>query len=153
MASNHDQTEAIALILCPLCLAKSPNTPYVNVQREAKVDFLYKLIQTMGARKALLESKKTYVTRWCLHHPRGYAMVAKFGVELRCRYANGPNLYWRGTGALKSGSAKPTLERAKSMRNQGFDSGNNDGDGTDFQIDITGVWDQIHAYLERPPRW
>lgn len=150
MESKHDQSAAIASILCPLCLIRSPKTPYTNVQRDAQVDFLYRLIQTMGDQKALLESKKTYVTRWCLHHPRGFGMVAKFGVELRCRYANGTNLYWRGTGALKSGSAKAALDRVESMRDQGFDY---DGDGTDFQIDITGVWDQIHPYLERPPGW
>ena len=150
MESKHDQSVAIASILCPLCLKKSPKTPYTNVQRDAKVDFLYQLIQTMGDRKALLESKRTYVTRWCLHDARGFSMVAKFGVELRCRYANGTSLYWRGTGALKSKSAEDALKLAQSMRDCGFDSGNHDGDGTDFQIDITRIWDVIAPYLEKP---
>lgn len=120
------------------------------MQRDAEqVERLYKLNLAMGGRKGFLQNKKDYVTLWCLHSEQGFVAVA-YGIELRCRYADGTTRYWHGNGAVKRRGAEDSAKFVQELRESGIEIPG--GGEADFQIDITEIWDQIAPYLESPNR-
>jgi hypothetical protein len=151
MVSTHNQSEAIATILCPLIRAFSPKVAIRNVMVDdsERVPFLYGVIRSVGGRKPFLMGKKEFVTTWCLFREVGFFMFACSTIELRCRYADGSARYWSGAGVAKSRGTEDYAEQNRAARAAGVAFFGYDGDGTDFQVDITNIWDQISPYLEK----
>jgi hypothetical protein len=142
--SNHNESKAIAALLCPLLRARSPKIRFRCLAADDDEVFstAFKTLQMMGGRKGLFQSRRNYVIDSILLSEFWFALSHPI-IELHCTSVD--EGFWTGAGEFKEISASEGL-----VLGGIFDAFGKQPPGPNalVQIDITRVWNDISPMLE-----
>jgi hypothetical protein len=144
--SDHNQSAAIASLLCPLLRQNSVNVPIQCLVglNDSLLDDACRGLNALGLRKRFFENKRSFVLRSILLSKECFQVFSPM-VELYCK-APVEGVWW-GSGAFKEQTpTDPALfdEIIRSARLAPI------GPSAVVRIDITRVWDQVSPFLEKP---
>ena len=143
--SNHDQSKAIATLLCPLMRNRSPKVSFRWLA--ASDDHLFhsavQTLQMLGVRKRFFQSKRNYVIESLLFFEVCFETAHPI-IEL---HTTAPRKgAWTGSGQFKEVSARDGMMLSKSL----YDALGvpQSGPTALIEIDVSEIWLQIAPLLE-----
>jgi hypothetical protein len=143
--STHNQSQAIAALLCPLLRAKSPRVPFRCLAADDDEMFHTgaQTLRVMGVRKGLFQSRRNYVIESILFDEFCFEAAHPI-IELST--VSPSKGAWTGAGEFKETSASEAM-----MLDAIFDAVGMAPPGPDalVQIDVSAIWTQISPFLER----
>jgi len=142
---DHNQSKAIAAVLCPLLRARSPKTPFrcLAADDDEMFSTAFKTLRMMGVRKRVFQSGRNYVIESILFSEFCFE-TAQSIIELR---STAPSQgVWTGGGEFKDTSADESTMMLGAI--YGAFGKQSPGPSALLQIDITRVWNDISPFLE-----
>jgi hypothetical protein len=143
--SEHNESKAIAAVLCPLLRARSPKVPFqcLAPDDDALFHTAVQSLQFLGIRKGFFQSRRNYVIESTLFNE--FCFAASHPV-IELVVTSPRKAAWTGAGEFKQTSSSDAM-----MLNPIFDAVGMAPPGPDalFKIDVTAVWSQISHLLEK----